>query len=852
MKNSVFLGSSSHLALNKVLPLMMIKQLKLPVVALCAMLTGCVATEPPEGSLSSSESSAVQSSTTTTSSINSVITSSSSINTQVSSSSANSTSIEGDAERGRKLIQGPLCNQCHSDNGDGTFGIIPFNVNGLVHATRAPYSASTVIELANYIENEMPPSPPTDCDAQCAVDAATYLWSYIGQAQSSAQSSSTPSLPPFTFSPEDVQKGKVLYEQQCAYCHGDEGEGAIGFPAMHTAECSTCSDGNSLTAYIDAAMPTGKGSGGPRACAGDCAKQVAAYIIDDLNHPEEIQCSAIEVGEHKPLRRLTKVEYTNTVKQVFDLGEIDTVDLIDDLVKPFDTNADALLVIDVHVDAFYKVAGRIAEQVAKTIKTPGSASASGDQCNFTGDCKTLFGDSANDCANSGAPNSICMCGNDRCDERFPSILTSDSTDPVTGCAQLNDTCADHFIADKGLQLFRRPLTSIETDHLKQSYLAGKSFSFNKGIEFVIEAMLQHPAFLYLAEYGNGTVASGGLSKLSSWELATRLSLLITGSAPDETLLQLAEEGKLQDANTLRQQADRLLASTDAKELTTRYFTQWLELGRLDETMRDVGQHPGWSNDIPSLWQQELAAFVGNLFDDDSTPLSDIYSADYTFANAKLANFYGLSVPDDGSFHKINAANRPAGVLTQGGFLAHNARTQETAPILRGTFMLEKVFCGEFGDPPADADAAPPPDDPSATNRQRTDTLTLTSGCDFCHKSINPAGYLFESFDPTGRIQAVDNSQTIDTTASIIDTDINGSYANIAEFAQALKQSERASQCFVRHYLGYALGKELHKRTRDDCVVENVHTEFSTSDGSIKSLIRAIVNADAFMYIKEGN
>ena len=44
-----------------------------------------------------------------------------------------------------------------------------------------------------------------------------------------------------------------------------------------------------------------------------------------------------------------------------------------------------------------------------------------DQCNTTAECREQYGNAATDCANSGSNNSVCMCGNIRCDAQSPSI-----------------------------------------------------------------------------------------------------------------------------------------------------------------------------------------------------------------------------------------------------------------------------------------------------------------------------------------------------------------------------------------------------------------------------------------------
>src|SRR5688500_418712 len=59
------------------------------------------------------------------------------------------------------------------------------------------------------------------------------------------------------------------------------------------------------------------------------------------------------------------------------------------------------------------------------------------------------------------------------------------------------SCAQKFIESFGKRAYRRPLTTVEIDRLKVVYAAGGDFP--SGIAQVIEALLQSPKFLYLHE-----------------------------------------------------------------------------------------------------------------------------------------------------------------------------------------------------------------------------------------------------------------------------------------------------------------------------------------------------------------
>jgi cytochrome c5 len=79
----------------------------------------------------------------------------------------------------------------------------------------------------------------------------------------------------------DVDSGRRLYASGCASCHGSEGEGDIAPPLCSGpgCPCSDCVDHATLAARIAHDMPP-EGS-----CTGECADDVAAFILHELIEP---------------------------------------------------------------------------------------------------------------------------------------------------------------------------------------------------------------------------------------------------------------------------------------------------------------------------------------------------------------------------------------------------------------------------------------------------------------------------------------------------------------------------------------------------------------------------------------
>ena len=151
---------------------------------------------------------------------------------------------------------------------------------------------------------------------------------------------------------------------------------------------------------------------------------------------------------------------------------------------------------------------------------------------------------------------------------------------VVGCDPAGgNSCRDSFIADFGRRAFRRPLTDAEKTPLVALFgqgatlLDGTADAFHKGVQIVLEAMLQSPNFIYRPEMS--AQASGGLIALGGYEMASRLSYFILNGPPDDALLNAAAGGQLATADGVAQQAQRLIATDAAKETVRDFHHQWL-------------------------------------------------------------------------------------------------------------------------------------------------------------------------------------------------------------------------------------------------------------------------------------
>lgn len=109
--------------------------------------------------------------------------------------------------------------------------------------------------------------------------------------------------------PGSVTSGEALYKQHCASCHGPAGEGGSGKKLRGWAKGQ-----QELVSTIDLRMPPQN----PAACAGQCAVDVAAYILANFK-AEPLDCKGNELPARR-LRLLTRREYNSTVRDLLRLG----------------------------------------------------------------------------------------------------------------------------------------------------------------------------------------------------------------------------------------------------------------------------------------------------------------------------------------------------------------------------------------------------------------------------------------------------------------------------------------------------------------------------------------------------
>lgn len=423
---------------------------------------------------------------------------------------------------------------------------------------------------------------------------------------------------------------------------------------------------------------------------------------------------------------------------------------------------------------------------------------------------------------------------------------AEAVQAISGCDPVvsgNATCATSFIAEFLPRAYRHPVTQDEQAEMKAVFAEGERLGgdFAGGVRAVVEVALQSPDFLFLIETGTGDVTNGAVA-LTGYESAAKLAYFITGSPPDDQLRAASAQGAL-SADTLEDEARRLLGSPASRERLRRYYVDLLRLGSTNPN-----PELGFTAELNALELEETGRFVEDITFDGAGTFRALLTEPSTWVNEPLAQLYGLPGVSGTEFRKVALdPTQRGGILTQAAFLSVGRHGgAETAPVQRALGVLRKMLCYEVPPPPADVSIMvelplPTP----ATMRQRLSHATQYRECQECHAIIDPVGFAFEHYDALGKWRDTDSGLPVDASGALTKTDAAGSFADAVELAQRIAESDDAKACFVQRWQAQAYRRPAEPG--DACATEQVSQAFADSDGNMVELMVALAKSDNFRY-----
>ena len=400
-----------------------------------------------------------------------------------------------------------------------------------------------------------------------------------------------------------------------------------------------------------------------------------------------------------------------------------------------------------------------------------------------------------------------------------------------------------FIQNMGRDFLRGELNSSEVAAFRgvTTTVTSTGGTLEEGVALMLEAMLQSPRFIYRVENQRG---DGDVWPVSEYELATRMSFIIWGTAPDKQLLELAESGDLFAPKTMDKQIDRMLSDPRAVRRSVEFANEWLNLNRLANMSPNAKRFPGWSRELALDMQAETLAFFEEVVWKQKRPLAELLNADVTFATPRLAKHYGITPVAGERFAKYDTSAVPerGGLLTQGSVLTIGG--DEASMVTRGLFVLHDLLRSGVKDPPPCVDTTPVPTKPGLTQRSIAADRVANKSCGGCHGKFEPLAYGLEMFDGVGAFHKKDehgNKLREDGEILFPGTAKPVPYKTSAELMDLLAGNDRVSQCLTWKVAQFALGRPLGQP--DALALDKIHQAAQKGGGTYASVIRAIVKSD---------
>ena len=297
--------------------------------------------------------------------------------------------------------------------------------------------------------------------------------------------------------------------------------------------------------------------------------------------------------------------------------------------------------------------------------------------------------------------------------------------------------------------YRRPPTKEEVERMADLHrkLEKGGLSREDALCETLSAVLASPGFLLLAEPSDKKRRS-----LNSYEIASRLSYFLWSTMPDSQLFALAEEDKLTSPKVLASEVTRMLDDPKSAAFFENFSSQWFDLDGIYSVAVNPEFFPDFKDETKEDMIAETVEFFTSLVKENKSCL-DLIDSDVAMLNADLAKHYGIPGVGGESFRavKLKPEMNRGGLLTQASILTLNSSGDDTHPIKRGVWVLERLL----GDPPP----PPPPGVPTlAEDSENGDRKSLKEqleshrqeeACMTCHQKIDPWGIVFENYDGIG-------------------------------------------------------------------------------------------------------
>ncbi len=496
------------------------------------------------------------------------------------------------------------------------------------------------------------------------------------------------------------------------------------------------------------------------------------------------------------IRRLTKVEYGNTLRDLFGVAPAVAAELPDEVFGEGYLNS----ISPLQSEKYLAIANEVLERILASKDQPPTEVQ-----------KRLFGD------------------------------------PLAPGSDLR-TAAKAVASKLARNAYRRPASEAELELLLRVFdlAQDNNLDYPESLRLMLKAVLVSPQFLFITP-AKEPEAGQTIAPLDDYQLASRLSYLLWATMPDAELSALADNGNLHEPAILQLQVKRLLADPKSRALFDGFGAQWLGLLGLESKTFDTVMFPQMTAEMRSAMVDEARLFFEGIVRENRSVV-DFVDSDYTFLNGTLAALYGLEKTVTGPEMrqvKLADANR-GGILGMPGILASTSFPNRTSPVKRGVWVLEQVLGEHVPPPPPNVPPLEKQDKQAVENltlRQRTELHRTNAVCANCHKILDPIGFGLENFDAIGRWRNQDDTGGAIDAAGELPGEKRFSSPRELKAIIAARKDELA-QNLTRKLLAYALCRQLEGY--DEIVVDQLMETIAKDGYRMQTLISEIVTSYPFV------
>ena len=411
-------------------------------------------------------------------------------------------------------------------------------------------------------------------------------------------------------------------------------------------------------------------------------------------------------------------------------------------------------------------------------------------------------------------------------------------------------CLQTFAGAFARKAYGRAPTAEEVARLLTAAATGDTYEIS--VQLLVETVLQSPYMLYATELGPDVPAAPTTVALTPHEVASQLSLLLTGARPDDMLLKAADDDQLSLRDDLTKAVTRLLATPRASRQLSLLVKGWANLGAIAEAPKNPTVFPEFTPAVVAAMQEELDAFIDAKVNGGQGTFVSLLTDTSTHIPAALSPIYGAELSMPGGVLTLDPLRR-RGILSLPGLLTYHSADQHSGPVERGLLVRRQLFCTPVPPPPPQvvemiSQRPVDPNDKAKTTRQKYEEHKTQRFCASCHDQFDPIGFGLEEMDGIGRYRTTENGLPVDSSGALISTDVDGAFTGIAELSQKVAASSMFEMCFVWQFFRFAESRV--PEASEQCFIDAFAAAFAKSGGHFRDLLIDYVTRPEFGVRKE--